>query len=285
MADDAPENAGQAVRNYLGGLGFIVTLIGAELMKEGNIYGGAALVVAGLPIFLSGVLWKWLRTKLGNPAATWLSAIASDERWRIVSLLLLAGVTLLLIGPLGAALFFAFALSYAVIAFLPGRRETPAAATQPAPTSTQIDGQTRLDLLHLIDFGIDQTTIVKLERLIATSTAPETTHGSDDPDKAHQSRNFYIGWVRQNLDGDRLDMYRGLMQNAQFEAERVLRETPPDQRPPGDPLNVREHAISQLQFTQAVQFLRHQKREVEDRLISKRFQLIERRDLRNTGKT
>jgi hypothetical protein len=170
MADDAPENAGQAVRNYLGGLGFIVTLIGAELMKEGHTYGGAALVVAGLPIFLSGVLWKWLRTKLGNRVSAWLSAIASDSRWWIVSLLVLAGIALLLVGPLGATLFLVFALSYTVNALLPTqRRDTPATATQPA--APRKDAQVDRDLLILLDFAMYQSAALMIDNLIRSAPA------------------------------------------------------------------------------------------------------------------
>jgi hypothetical protein len=97
---------------------------------------------------------------------------------------------------------------------------------------------THLDLLHLFDFGIDQTTVVALKKLIETSKGPEATHGSDDPEEAHRSRNFYIGWVRQHLDGDRRSDYLPILQQAEFEAVLALRETPPDQRPAGDPLSV-----------------------------------------------
>src|SRR5437660_375408 len=89
MADDAPENAGQAVRNYLGGLGFIVTLIGAELMKEGQPWLGGALVTAGLPIFLSGVLWRWIQGRLATGVSTKLNLVAADPRWWIASLFLI----------------------------------------------------------------------------------------------------------------------------------------------------------------------------------------------------
>jgi hypothetical protein len=264
------------------GLEGIVTLVHGQFIV-------AAVSLAGM-LAVTAAAIHWDRIK----------AIATviDARWLVLMLLVAFGalafaaliggqqppaIAIALLAVATAAIMAAFLIFYR---FEPELHARKAAATvSPNQSAPPLDGQAHLDFLHLIDFGIDQTTVVKLERLIDTAKGPEITYGSDDPEEAHKSRNVYISFVRQHLDGDRRDSYLNIIQNAQFEAERTLREMPPDQRPSGDPLNVREHAISQLQFTRAVQFLRHQKREVEDRLISKRFQLIERRDLRNKGKT
>jgi hypothetical protein len=67
MSDEASDTVGGGLRNWLGALGFIVALIGAEIIREGGPKSvGAILIVAGLPIYLSPAIWKWLRR--GKPA-------------------------------------------------------------------------------------------------------------------------------------------------------------------------------------------------------------------------
>ena len=67
MSDEASDTIGGGLRNWLGALGFIVALIGAEIIREGGPKSvGAILIVAGLPIYLSPAIWKWLRR--GKPA-------------------------------------------------------------------------------------------------------------------------------------------------------------------------------------------------------------------------
>lgn len=59
MSDEVPTTAVGAVRAYLGALGFIVALIGAEMLaeKEGShLYLGGGLIAASLLIFLSAAL-------------------------------------------------------------------------------------------------------------------------------------------------------------------------------------------------------------------------------------
>jgi len=69
MADEASDTIGGGLRNWLGALGFIVPLIGAEIIREGDPkWIGAILIVAGLPIYWSPAIWKWLRR--GKPATT-----------------------------------------------------------------------------------------------------------------------------------------------------------------------------------------------------------------------
>lgn len=67
MSDEASDTIGGGLRNWLGALGFIVPLIGAEIIREGGPkWVGAILIVAGLPIYWSPAIWKWLRR--GKPA-------------------------------------------------------------------------------------------------------------------------------------------------------------------------------------------------------------------------
>jgi len=67
MADEASDTIGGGLRNWLGALGFIVPLIGAEIIREGGPkWVGAILILAGLPIYWSPAIWKWLRR--GKPA-------------------------------------------------------------------------------------------------------------------------------------------------------------------------------------------------------------------------
>ncbi len=67
MTDEASDTIGGGLRNWLGALGFIVPLIGAEIIREGGPkWVGAILIAAGLPIYWSPAIWKWLRR--GKPA-------------------------------------------------------------------------------------------------------------------------------------------------------------------------------------------------------------------------
>jgi hypothetical protein len=80
MSEEASDTMGGGLRNWLGALGFIVPLIGVEIIKEGGSkWIGAILIVAGLPIYWSPAIWKWLRR--GKSATTELAPLAylSDE--------------------------------------------------------------------------------------------------------------------------------------------------------------------------------------------------------------
>ena len=74
MSDEASDTISGGLRNWLGALGFIVPLIGAEIIREGGPkWVGAILIVAGLPIYLSPAIWKWLRR---GKSATELAPLA-----------------------------------------------------------------------------------------------------------------------------------------------------------------------------------------------------------------
>jgi hypothetical protein len=74
MSDEASDTIGGGLRNWLGALGFIVPLIGAEIIREGGQkWIGAVLIVSGLPIYWSPAIWKRLRR--GKPAPTELAPL------------------------------------------------------------------------------------------------------------------------------------------------------------------------------------------------------------------
>lgn len=62
MADDASNTVGGGLRNWLGALGSISALIGAEMLKEGGFsWIAVALILLALPIYWSPVIWNRLR--------------------------------------------------------------------------------------------------------------------------------------------------------------------------------------------------------------------------------
>ena len=81
-----------------------------------------------------------------------------------------------------------------------------AAPTASAPSG--IDGQTRLDLIHLLDFSLNQTALVMLNRdspSIELASSPEVTDRFGDDEhsvEAQQSRQWYVGFVSQELAGN-----------------------------------------------------------------------------------
>ena len=79
MADEASETAGGGIRNWLGALGFISALIGAEMLREDHpVWIGATLIVAALPIYLSPVIWRRLR-RSKTPAAASLEYLRNKD--------------------------------------------------------------------------------------------------------------------------------------------------------------------------------------------------------------
>jgi hypothetical protein len=67
MSDEASKTFGGGIRNYLGALGFISALIGAEILREGgDSRVGMGLVVTGLPVFILPWLWDRFMARLSN---------------------------------------------------------------------------------------------------------------------------------------------------------------------------------------------------------------------------
>lgn len=202
-------------------------------------------------------------------AATYFWNGSSSEPFAAVFPWLLAAL-----GVLGIALAF-----YEGI-----KRQRSAAVPSAAAT---IDGQSRLDLIHLLDFAANQTTILMLDWLLEESDAPAITEGfrgGSDTEEAHNSRHFFTGWVAQQfgMGTHRHAEYMNVLHQAEIDAERVLQVVPPAERPSDvDLLALRRYRISELQFRRTIHFINHQKHEVRERIIHQRRALIERLQQRN----
>jgi hypothetical protein len=302
MSDEVPDSAGGAVRAFLGALGFIVALIGAEMMAEktgDRIWIGLGLVIASLPVFLSAVMWKWFRQWVGKLFADRLVAIANDPRWWIISFFLaLFSMRLVMF----AADFPKLAVGIIVVLtgliawgyFSTSKNQIPqpgaAAASPSAPLPSQIDGQTRLDLIHLLDFSLTQSTLVMLDRLIELATQPEVTdqfrQGEHTPE-AQQARQWYVRFVSQEIAGNfnRRQDFLGVIAGAEGEIDHDL-ERLSDQALPGESVvALRRRLIVELQFRRALQFLKGQRREVADNIAARRRDLAELLNLRQQGTT
>ena len=83
------------------------------------------------------------------------------------------------------------------------RAQTPSAA--PAAQSQiiaarGIDTQTQLDVVHLLDFAVSEAAFWVLDRLVDLSELSEITDGFEGgAEEAHKSREFFVGYVRQQL--------------------------------------------------------------------------------------
>jgi hypothetical protein len=92
MSDEAPDTFDGAIRAFIGALGFIVALIGAEMMAEKDgvrFWLGLVLVLASLPVFLSVALWRSVRDRLSIRVLSDLNFVAKDGRWWIAAILVL----------------------------------------------------------------------------------------------------------------------------------------------------------------------------------------------------
>ena len=287
MADEVPETAGAATRNLLGAIGFIILLLGGEMMAEktgDRFWWGVGLVCGGVPIFFGGVFWKWIRTRIGPAIAARVDLFTTDPREMavvsIVGLIVLRSVTAnnwTWAGAAGAALaIFLFNWRYF-------KRPT-IAAPQPAKVSS-LDGQANLDLIHLLDFASNQTTLVWLSDLImkAPDSAVRPPKLDGDTESAQASSDFVRHVSIQLGQGTfRRQEFLNWMAQAESEAESQVERMTSDQRPKGiDPLVVRRCAIANLQAHRAFGFLCHERHEVEQRLITQRPKLIEHLRLRS----
>src|SRR6266699_6001616 len=67
MADEASDTVSGGFKNWLGALGFILPLLGAEevvrwyLGGSGQPVVGAVLIVGGLPLYILPSIWRWIR--------------------------------------------------------------------------------------------------------------------------------------------------------------------------------------------------------------------------------
>jgi len=298
MADEIPETAGAATRSLLGAVGFILILLGGEILldKTGDRFSlGIGLVAVGTPVFFLGVFWKWVQQRLAAGVAKKLNWIASDPIWWVALFSVFTSFSFTQFGLLPtAAILVPLGIAYAVFMW-----RKAAKATAPIPRNAlelanaqllhQKDAESALDVLHMLDFGVYQTTYVMLSQLVdnipaiynVDSNAPLPLELANQ--KAHNDAQVFMQSVRNRIcDGsDRASKYMNLMYSAERMAEHELKITPPEQRPAGiDPLVLRDYAIAFRQAVLTASFLRGQKHEIEDNIISQRRNLIERRNLR-----
>ena len=84
MADDAPDTKPGAVKAYIGALGFIIVLIGAEMMAEkdgARFWIGVLLVIAGLPVMSLAVIWTYIRPWLGHGIRAFILYLFTHPWW------------------------------------------------------------------------------------------------------------------------------------------------------------------------------------------------------------
>ena len=161
----------------------------------------------------------------------------------------------------------------------------PRIAVDLPPTDT--DRQISRDLLLLLNFSVDQTTSVMIGQLL--SNAPPDVKVpfkySSSLNKTHDVAEAYVKNVRGTLGQTMRALdFSSVMHEAETQAELEIERIPPEQRPQGiDPLQLRRWAISNLQCARAVVFLRHEKMEMDEKLISQRESLIERLMMRNNS--
>jgi hypothetical protein len=148
------------------------------------------------------------------------------------------------------------------------------------------------DLLILLHFAVNETTLLLLDDLIRR--APPSAEVTLTPlqelglhyENEYVSAKEYIRYIRSKIGSrtDRGSNFESIMLTAQAHAELRLEETPPDKRAAGvDPLILRKYLIAHLQCRSALGFLRTERHEVEERLLSQRAQLIERMTQRETS--
>ena len=296
MADtDLPKNWEGATRWFLGGT--IVFASGFEavvLFWEGK--PGPACGSFAVAVVLMAILIYWDRLKAKMPRAmTAMAAAAADARlWAIMLLALAAFAGIPNLEKEPSTWFYALPLFIGLVLFLAAWRylrpikQEPTASGQVAVVGL-LDGQTRLDLIHLFEFSVNEATFWMLDRLLETADSAEITDAfknGKNTEEAHKSRQFFVGYVRQEIGAGsiRHSDYINVMHMAEGDAERELEAIPPDQRPSGiDPLTLRRYMISEFQFRRAVRFLRGQKQEIRDKLANQRLNLIERAQLRSKG--
>jgi len=284
MSEEVPETVGAATRNLFGAIGFIILLVGADMMAEkagDRFWLGAGLVFAGVPIFFGGVFWKWIRTKIGPAIATRVDLFTTDPR----EMALVAIVGLVVLRTVSENNWiWAGAVAAALVLFLFNWRyfKRPTMDAPQASNKVGLDTQSHLDVAHLLDFAVSEAAFWVIDCLVDLSESPEITDGFDegpDTEKAHKSRDYFVGYVRQQLGPGtfRQSDFVNLMHSAQGEAERELEQTPQDQRPTDiDPLVLRKYKISERQFWRAVRFLCSQRRELKEKLGNSRHSLSER---------
>jgi hypothetical protein len=259
MADtDLPKNWEGATRWFLGGTLVFASGFEAVVLFWEQKYL-AAVGSLSVAIILMAILLNWdrLKSKMPGLAAALTDAALDARLWAILLLALSFVFTGASTDHLRTSALYALPLVIGLIMFFaawrflgPTKRQRSSAtglivsggtAPIPPPRNPQVDQ----DLLHLLDFGVYQTTLVMLSRLvdeipahynvdIAAPLPHEFANRHSD-----NSAQIYLQSVRRYVcDGsDRAARYQSLMQHAENEADRQLKQTPIDKRPEDvDPL-------------------------------------------------
>ncbi|MGY8665386.1 hypothetical protein Q3C01_23885 [Bradyrhizobium sp. UFLA05-109] len=239
MADtDLPKNWEGAARWFLGGTivfasGFEAVVLFLEV-KLGAAIGSFLVAVVLMAIL---IYWDGLKSKMPR-LMTALSRVVTDARLWAVLLLALAAVagipnyqrepnTWIYLLPL----FIGLMLFLAGWRYLGPTKQSPVAAVQSIAVPQPLDGQTRLDLIHLLDFSVNETTYWMLDRLLDTADSPEVTDGFSggvNTAEAHNSRQFLLGHARQEIGAGtfRRSDCEHVMSVAEADAERELESIP-----------------------------------------------------------
>jgi len=253
-----------------------------------RFWWGMGLACAGIPIFFGGVFWKWIRLRIGAAIAARVDYFTTDPReaaiFFIVVLIILPFVSKSIGTWVGGAVagLLIFLLNWRYYK-RPGSSNS---ATVTAKGSS--DDQTHIDLIHLLNCALNQSTLVRLGRLIELACSPQVTDAfknGENSIEAQQSRQFYIDYVGREIAGnfDRRQRYLGILANAETEVDRRLDDTE-DQRSAGETLAAfRRRQILELQFTRAIQFLQHERREIEEMMSGQVSRLAERLHRRQEG--
>jgi hypothetical protein len=299
MSDEIQETPGAAVRNLLGAVGFILILLGGEILldKTGERFAlGVSLIAVGVPVFFMGVFWKWLQQRLATGVARKLNFISADPVWWVAIFSVFTTFSLNQLGLVQTLLILALlGIGYAYFEWRKASKARPlevktATGNENSFIVAADTKQIETDVLHLLDFGVYQTTLVMLSELVdripkiynVDYHAPFPLNLSNR--HAHDDAQVYLQSVRNRIcDGsERAGRYESVMRNAEGVAEQLLRSTPQEERPSGiDPLVLRDYAISFRQAVFTAAFLRTEKHRIEGSIISQRRTLIDRYRLRS----
>jgi hypothetical protein len=262
---------------FAAGFEGIASLVHGEWISS----GAAFAIMLGLTAML--LHWKaWLKRVSPNwvaggasvlLVAIAVSAAAREARWEAISWGSLG------IGVLGTLL---------VVSVIGGMASLFVAGKQPAvvPSAADVDTQTRQEIISLLEFAVQHTTELWLTDLVMKSPIQVSAVGLKiNPDvETAQSGADFVRHVSIQL---RQSAYRHqdfllCIAEAESEAERMVEQTPQDQRPIGvDPLVLRRCTIANFQCIRALEFLQRERRELGQKLIAQRSKLVEKLSTRS----
>lgn len=129
-------------------------------------------------------------------------------------------------------------------------------------------------ILQLVDFATLQAVAASLDAMIAS--APPNRPDAELSEESREKQVEYLGGIRSQMGGThRGQSVANILRTAEHEAERVIEETPLEQRNPADPIRYRRWAIANHQVARVVMFLRSQRAEIEERIVGYRPTLID----------